>query len=384
MVYGEQKGLRCVYMRGGTSKGMFFRKEELPEDENLWPEIFLRVMGSPDPKQIDGMGGCVSSTSKAAVVCRSERTGFDVDYTFCQVGIDEAVTDMNVNCGNLSSAVGPFAIDEGIVKAVEPETVVRIYNTNTGKAIVERVIVKDGKACVKGDAVIAGVPGTGAEIDVSFESPGGSRTGMLFPTENRKEMLMIPELGAVTVTIIDCATPAVIISASDLGLEGIELTELSSRKDFMGHIERIRGEAARKMGFVESWDQAALLSAAAPDVILAAGPKSYSGIGGEKVSAADTDLCVRAVSMGAVHRAFPVTAAIAAAAAARMPGTILWDLAAGAKCSWTNRRGERGEIRLGHASGIMRVTIESSENDIVRAEIVRTARRIMDGTVYLV
>lgn len=197
----------CVYMRGGTSKAVFFHEKDLPEDKGLWDEIFLKVMGTPDVKQIDGMGGTVSSTSKIAIISPSERPDADVDYTFRQVDIVIPRVDGSANCGNISSAVGPFAIDEGLVEAVEPVTVVRVLNTNTNKIIEEHVRVKDGKAMVHGDESIKGVPGTGSRIDMYFENPAGSRTGKLFPTGNKRDVFDVPGYGEIEVTVLDCSNP---------------------------------------------------------------------------------------------------------------------------------------------------------------------------------
>ena len=234
----------CVYMRGGTSKAVFFHEKDLPEDKSKWDEIFMKVMGTPDVKQIDGMGGTVSSTSKIAVISPSDREDVDVNYTFRQVDIVIPRVDGSANCGNISSAVGPFAIDEGLVPAVEPITVVRILNTNTNKIIEEHVRVKDGKAMVHGDEVIKGVPGTGSRIDMYFEDPAGSKTGKLFPTGQKKEIFDVPGYGPAEVTVLDCSNPMVFIKASDLGIKGTELVELNQNKDVMEHIERFRGMAA--------------------------------------------------------------------------------------------------------------------------------------------
>ncbi|MEG1849497.1 MAG: PrpF domain-containing protein, partial [Oscillospiraceae bacterium] len=183
----------CVYMRGGTSKAVIFQQKDLPADQSLWDDLFLKVMGTPDTKQIDGMGGTVSSTSKVAVIAPSARPDADVDYSFRQVDILIPKVDHKANCGNISSAVGPFAIDEGLVPAIEPITVVRVFNTNTGKIIEEHVRVKDGRAMVHGDEVIRGVPGTGSRIDMFFEDPAGAGTGKLFPTGQRKEIFDLPD-----------------------------------------------------------------------------------------------------------------------------------------------------------------------------------------------
>lgn len=370
----KQVKIPCVYMRGGTSKGVLFHERDLPEDRSQWPEIFRKVMGSPDVKQIDGMGGTVSSTSKIAVIQKSRRPGVDVDYTFCQVDVSTPATDLTVNCGNLSSAVGPFAIDEGLVEPMEPITVVRVYNTNTRKRIEERVRVADGKACVYGSAEIAGVPGTGSPIDMFFEDPAGARTGKLFPTGKKREVLLIPGYGSVEITVIDCSHPVVFVCAEALGLRGSELIELNQNAPIMNLLEQIRGAAAEKLGFVSCGEDAKEQSPAAPDIVFVSQSQDYINLNGKSIHSEEMDLCVRAVCMGAVHKAFPVTDAIAAGTAARLEGTVVHDLA-------QNVQGNT--VRLGHTSGILEVSVELDGETVQRAGLVRTARRIMDGFVYI-
>lgn len=365
----------CVYMRGGTSKAVFFHEKDLPEDKSKWDEIFLKVMGSPDVKQIDGMGGTVSSTSKIAIISPSDREDVDVNYTFRQVDIVIPRVDGSANCGNISSAVGPFAIDEGLVPAVEPITVVRILNTNTNKIIEEHVRVKDGKAMVHGDEVIKGVPGTGSRIDMYFEDPAGSRTGKLFPTGQKKEIFDVPDYGPAEVTVLDCSNPMVFIKASDLGIKGTELVELNQNKDVMEHIERIRGMAAVKCGFVENWEDARTKSTSAPKVSIISAPQDYVDMDGNTVKAQDMDICVRAISVGSLHKAYPMTVAVGTGAAARIPGTIVYETAINDK--------NNDIIRLGHSSGITEVDIKMDGENVLKGGVTRTARRIMDGYVYI-
>ncbi len=365
----------CVYMRGGTSKAVFFHEKDLPEDKGRWEEIFLKVMGTPDVKQIDGMGGTVSSTSKIAVISPSDREDVDVNYTFRQVDIVIPRVDGSANCGNISSAVGPFAIDEGLVPAVEPITVVRILNTNTNKIIEEHVRVQDGHAMVHGDEVIKGVPGTGSRIDMYFEDPAGSRTGKLFPTGRKKEIFDVPGYGPAEVTVLDCSNPMVFIKASDLGIKGTELVELNQNKDVMEHIERIRGMAAVKCGFVENWEDARTKSTSAPKVSIISAPQDYVDMDGNQVKAEDMDICVRAVSVGALHKAYPMTVAVGTGAAARIAGTIVSETAVNDKSA--------DVVRLGHSSGITDVDIKMDGEQVLKGGVTRTARRIMDGYVYV-
>lgn len=365
----------CVYMRGGTSKAVFFHEKDLPEDKSLWDEIFLKVMGTPDVKQIDGMGGTVSSTSKIAIIAPSNKPGVDVEYTFRQVDIVIPRVDGSANCGNISSAVGPFAIDEGLVPAVEPITVVRVLNTNTNKIIEEHVRVEDGHAMVHGDEVIQGVPGTGSRIDMYFEDPAGSKTGKLFPTGQKKEVFDVPGYGPAEVTVLDCSNPMVFIKASALGIKGSELTELNQNKDVMEHIERIRGMAAVKCGFVENWEDARTKSTSAPKVSIVSAPQDYINMDGNEVKADTMDLCCRAISVGALHKAYPMTVAVGTGAAARIPGTIVNEIVKPAP--------DQDIIRLGHASGVTEVDVKMDGEKVIKGGVTRTARRIMDGWVYV-
>lgn len=365
----------CVYMRGGTSKAVFFHEKDLPEDKSLWDDIFLKVMGTPDVKQIDGMGGTVSSTSKIAIIAPSNKPGVDVEYTFRQVDIVIPRVDGSANCGNISSAVGPFAIDEGLVPAVEPITVVRVLNTNTNKIIEEHVRVEDGHAMVHGNEVIQGVPGTGSRIDMYFEDPAGSKTGKLFPTGQKKEVFDVPGYGPAEVTVLDCSNPMVFIKASDLGIKGSELTELNQNKDVMEHIERIRGIAAVKCGFVEKWEDARTKSTSAPKVSIVSAPKDYINMDGNEVKADTMDLCCRAISVGALHKAYPMTVAVGTGAAARIPGTIVNEIVKPAP--------DQDIIRLGHASGVTEVDVKMGGEKVIKGGVTRTARRIMDGWVYV-
>ena len=369
------KKIPCVYMRGGTSKAVIFHRKDLPEDRSAWREIFLKTMGTPDVKQIDGMGGTVSSTSKIAVISPSERPDADVDYYFVQVGVDRADVSDNLNCGNISSAVGPFAIDEGLVSAAEPITTVRVYNENTKKIIEELVRVENGRAAVYGDTSIDGVPGTGAEIDLFFREPGGAATGRVFPTGRRREFFDIPDFGRYEVTVIDVSNLAVFVRAGDLGLKGTELGELNANAEKMELLERIRCMAAQKAGLVERWEDAREAFAASPKIGILSRPQDYVSMDGRQVKAEETDLCCRMISLGVMHKAYPMTYAIATAAAACMEGTLAEELAAPLR--------KQGSVRLGHASGVTEVKMVMKDGNVEKAGIVRTARRIMDGNIYI-
>lgn len=372
-----QEKFRCVYMRGGTSKAVFFHKEDLPADEGKWDEIFLKVEGSPDVKQIDGMGGTVSSTSKIAVISKSQRPDADVDFTFLQVAVDEPTVIHNVGCGNIGSAVGSYSIDEGLVpaKGDNEVTKVRIYNTNTKKYLENWVRTKDGHARIYGDCTIQGVPGTGSRVDEFFLDPAGSVTGKLFPTGHGKDMITLEDGRKFPVTIIDSGNLVVILQAESLGLTGTEQQELNGNQKVMDVLEELRGRAAAQIGLVSDWREAKKVTPAAPDLAIVSHPKDYSILDGGKVKREDLDLCCRAVTMGKVHKAYPVTVGIATGSAAVLAGTVVNDI--------VGPQEKETVIRLGHASGIMEVTVIHDGKQIQKAGVVRTARRIMDGFVYI-
>ena len=365
----------CVYMRGGTSKAVIFHEKDLPEDQSKWDEIFLKVMGTPDVKQIDGMGGTVSSTSKVAIISKSDRPDVDVNYTFRQVDIKIPNVDKKANCGNISSAVGPFAIDEGLVEAVEPITVVRVLNTNTNKIIEEHVRVEDGHAMVHGDEAIKGVPGTGSRIDMYFVDPAGAGTGKLFPTGNRRDNFDVPGYGPIEVSVVDCSNTIVFIRAKDLGIKGTELVELNNNLDVMEHIERIRCMAAEKCGFVEHWEDAQTKSTSLPKVSIVSAPQDYIDMDGDNTPADTMDLCVRAISVGSLHKAYPITVTIGTGAAALLEGTIVNEIVKPVP--------GQSVVRLGHASGVTNVDVKIEGDKVIKGGVTRTARRIMDGFVYV-
>ena len=365
----------CVYMRGGTSKDVFFHEKDLPADRSQWKSLFLKVMGSPDKKQIDGMGGAHPTTSKIAVIAPSARDGIDVDYTFFQVAVEAAIVEDHANCGNISCGVGPFAVDEGLVEAREPVTIVRIYNTNTQKVIEEHVRVKNGRALTLGEEAITGVPGTGSRIDMYFERPGGATTGKLFPTGHKRDVLKPKGYPEVEVTMLDCSNPLVFIRAEDLGLKGAEIAEFQSDRALLAHIEAIRSQAAVAFGFVEDADRATSDSLSVPKVSVFSGPQSYVGSHGELVAAEEMDICSRIVSVGAFHKTHPVTAGIAIATAAAIDGTIVHDAA--------RKTDGRRAFRVGHPYGVLPIMLVMDNENVVKGGTTRTARRIMDGTIYI-
>ena len=317
----QQNKIPCTIIRGGTSKGVFFHEKDLPEDSSLRDEILLSAFGSPDPRQIDGLGGSYSVTSKAAIIGPGREPGIDVNYTFGQVSVTAPLVDYRGNCGNISSAVGPFAIDEGLVTAQEPVTTVRILNTNTGKIIEAEIPVVDGRAAIDGDCEIAGVPGTGARIRLGFVDPGGSVTGKLLPSGRTVDILNVPGLGEIQASLVDAGNPGVFVRAADVGLTATETAEeLDTIPGMLDKLERIRSAAAVVMGFVDDVERATELSPAIPKMAVVAPSATYQVANG-LIHADAIDIVARIMTMQRTHRAYALTGAIALAAAASLPGT---------------------------------------------------------------
>jgi 2-methylaconitate cis-trans-isomerase PrpF len=377
-----QKRIPCVLMRGGTSKGLFFHDNHLPADPEVRNRIILAAFGSPDAnrRQIDGVGGGVSTTSKVAIISPSPSPDYDVVYNFGQVSIDRPIVDFKGNCGNISSAVGPFAVDEGLVKAVEPVTRVRIHQLNTNKLITAEVPVKDGRFDEAGDYAIAGVPGTHSRISLRFADPGGSLTGRLFPTGHRQDNIAIPGHGNVAITIIDAANPVVLVRAEAIGLSGTEINEIDAGKDIQKTLETIRCKAAVMVGLAASEEDATQRGQAVPKIAFVADPRSYTDTGGKTVAAEDIDITARIMSMGTLHRSYAVSGGIATAGAATIPDTVAYDL--------LNAKARRKDLlRIGHPGGIIDVgaVIDTDGDHCVYREAVigRTARRLMEGYVLV-
>lgn len=367
-------------MRGGTSRALVFHRADLPEDRARWDALFLSALGSPDPhgRQLDGLGGGLSSLSKVAVVGPPGRPDADVDYTFGQVEVTRPLVDYRGNCGNISAAIGPFAIDEGLVPAREPETPVRIHNTNTGKLILARVPVEGGQAAVRGDFVLDGVPGTGARITLEFLDPGGAVTGRLLPTGMAREVLEVPGTGAVEVSLVDATNPVVFVRARDLGLTGTESPEaLDADRALAARVEAIRAAAAVRMGLAPDPEAASRTSPAVPKVTLVAPPAAYRTLAGTPVAPDRVDLMARLFSMGRAHRALALTGAMCLAVAARVPGSLPAEM--------LGDEAEDGDVRIGHPSGVLAVAARvevSGGRPVARSVTVyRTARRLMEGFV---
>lgn len=372
---------KTVFMRGGTSKGCMFLESDLPAREE-WDDIFVQVMGSPDPKQIDGMGGCVSSNNKIVVVRKSTLPGVDVEYLVGQSIVGKAQIDYKSNCGNMTAAAAPYAVEMGLVENLtEPVTTVHMFNLNTNKYIDVTVPVKNGQFDNEGDCAIAGVDGTAGELKVNFLDPAGAKTGKLFPTGKAKEMLTLPD-GEIEATILDVSNPIVLVRAEDLGLTGTELpAQVDAERAVSARLEAIRGAACVKMGFAGNLADATENSPAVPKVGFVSASQDYTDISGKQVSGENMDICARVISVFKCHKACPLTAASAISVAAAVPGTVVHELA---------RQTEPGRVRIGHPSGVMTMfpyldngAKPLDEIRVSGVAVQRTARRIMDGTVYI-
>lgn len=371
---------KTVFMRGGTSKGCMFLKEDLPENREEWDSIFLQAMGSPDPKQIDGLGGTVSSNNKIVIVWKSEEPGIDVEYLVGQVIVGKEQVDYKSNCGNMTAAVGPFAVEAGLVNVVEPITTVHLLNRNTDKYIDVTVPCENGTFAQDGDCHIAGVDGTAAELKVKFLNPSGAKTGKLLPTGNVMDVLDIPGLGKIEASILDVSNPMVLVRAEDVHALGTELPEeVNANTELMDVLEKIRGTAACMMGFAKDLKDATDNSPAVPKVGFVTTPKSYTEIGNTEVHAEDMDVCVRVISVFKCHKACPLTSASSIAVAAALKGSVVNKLVAEGT-SLEN-------VRIGHPSGIMtmcpEINLKETGAEVPAVAVQRTARRIMDGTVYI-
>jgi len=385
-----QLKIPATYIRGGTSKGVFFLLEDLPEAAQqpgqARDRLLLRVIGSPDPygKQIDGMGGATSSTSKTVILSRSTRPDHDVDYLFGQVSIDSAFVDWSGNCGNLSSAVGGFAISKGLVEASRiPEnghSKVRIWQANIGKTIIAHVPVRDGDVLETGDFELDGVTFPAAEVQLEFLDPAddGEEGGAMFPTGNLVDELVVPGVGTLRATLINAGIPTVFVEAEDIGYTGTELQgAINEDSKALAMFESIRACGAVKMGLIQDVGEAADRQHT-PKIAFVAPPQDYVSSSGKSIKATDIDLLVRALSMGKLHHAMMGTAAVAIGTAAAVPGTLV-NIAAGG--------GERTAVTFGHPSGTLRVGAEATQVNgkwIVRkAMMSRSARVLMEGWVRI-
>jgi len=366
--------------RGGTSKGLIFNAKDLPSSPDERDKTILAAYGSPDARQIDGMGGADSLTSKMGIIAKSERPDADIDYTFGQVSLYNAKVDYTGTCGNIASAVGPYAIDKGMIPAVEPVTNVRIYNTNTKKIIVAEIPVEDGYPKSDGTFSIDGVPGTGARITLNFLDSAGSVTGKLLPTGKVRETVDTP-FGSFEISFVDSANPVVFVKASELGLTGTELPDaLNANPTLLKTLEYIRGTYAVKIGLCDSPELASAKSPAVPKVCFVSPSQTYTDSTGRTVRQEDIDIVGRLMSMQKPHKAYAVSGAICTGTAAKIPGSIVWDML-------SEKAKEMSRVRIGHPGGILEVEvdIENTGDSIVlhKAALARTARKLMDGTVYV-
>lgn len=371
----------AVFMRGGTSKGLFFRAEDLPQDLAECDRFILGAIGSPDPngRQLDGMGGGISSLSKVMAVSRSERKGVDVDYDFGQVAIGEPQIDRRANCGNLSAAVGAFAIASGLVQPPDGRAVVRMFNINTRKRVDCILQVSDGRARVSGDCAIAGVSGTGSPIRLDFLEPGGAGTGKLLPTGAPVDMLTLPDGTSIAASIIDASNLCVFVRAADMGLTGTELpNDLRSKITTMSRLEAIRAEAAILAGVAVNAREATLASPTIPKIAMVTAATDAPTLSGEILKADDCDIQVRMLSMGVPHMAIPLTGAMCVGVAAQITGTLVQE------CARVNGAGDT--LRVGNGSGALPVSANVSRRDdgwfAERVSVYRTARVLMEGQVF--
>lgn len=387
MAHAPQIKIPATYMRGGTSKGVFFSLKDLPEVAQVPGEardkILLRVIGSPDPygKQTDGMGGATSSTSKTVILAKSEKADHDVDYLFGQVSIDKPFVDWSGNCGNLTAAVGSFAISNGLVAADRiPENgiaVVRIWQVNIEKTIVAHVPITNGEVQETGDFELDGVTFPAAEVQVDFMDPADGE-GAMFPTGNVVDELEVPGVGTFPATMINAGIPTVFVNAEDIGYTGTELQgDINENKDALAMFETIRAYGAKRMGLIENIEEAEARQHT-PKVAFVSKPKAYAASSGKHIGEGDIDLLVRALSMGKLHHAMMGTAAVAIASASAVPGTLV-NLAAGG--------GERDSVTFGHPSGTLRVGAGAKQEDgqwtATKASMSRSARVLMEGNVRI-
>ena len=305
------KKVQCTQFRGGTSKGLFFLKSDLPKNEDLWAEMLLSLMGSPDHLQVDGLGGAIATASKAAIISKSDNKDYDIDYLFAQVSVDKPIVSYKGNCGNMCSAVGPYAIELGLIKTTDPMTTVRIHNVNTDKIIYAYVPTKNNKVLYEGDFEIAGVPGTSACIKMAFKNPSGSVTGRLLPTGSAVDTIDIPDFGPIEASFVDSSNPLVFIRASDIGMKGTELpNEIDLNPELMELIEKIRGIAAVKLGFITDYKDSSVKSPAIPKLSIISAPQPYITSNGKKINPDNIDILCRMMSMQKTHKNYALTGAM--------------------------------------------------------------------------
>ncbi len=368
--------IRAAFYRGGTSKAVVFNGADLPADPAIRNRIFLHVMGSPDRygRQLDGMGGGLSSVSKVVIVEAPTHPDADVDYTFVQIAVNEALADYGSACGNMSSAVGPFAVEEGLVSATEGRTKLRIHNTNTGQIYVSDFAVQDGVPVEDGDFEIPGVTQTGAQVRLDFLDPGGAITGTLLPTGHARDTLHVPDVGTVEVSMIDAANPVAFVHAEAFGLTATENpATLDANTDLMAQLDKVRKHAAVAMGMAATPEQA---KASNPKIAIVGAPAPFTALDGRSYDTSSHDINIRMISMGNFHRAVTLTGAMCIAVGAKIPGSVVAQTAK-----------SQGSLRIGNPSGVLPVDANvSTKNGTYHARSAttfRTQRRLMEGNVLI-
>lgn len=371
----------AVFMRGGTSRGLFFHAHDLPADPAERERVILASYGSPDPnrRQVDGMGGATANTSKVAIIGRSDDPDIDVTYTFGQVAIDRPLIDWAGNCGNISSAVGPFAIDEGLVPATGERTTVRFLNTNTNKVIVAHVPTRDGKFDPHGDLVIPGIANAGSAIQLDYINPGGAVTGKVLPTGSPRDHIEV-DGQPIAVSIVDAANPLAFIRLADVGLTGRETADdIDGKPALLGRLEAIRAAAGKLAGIAGSAERISSDFPSVPKLTLVGPPVDYGLSDGRRAAASDMTLRLTMMSMGRMHPSIALTGSICAAVAVKIPGTLAHEAAAG----------QAGDAitRIGHPAGIVAVTAspvaEGGDWRVDSVGVLRTARRLFEGAVHI-
>lgn len=373
--------LNAVLMRGGTSKAVFFHERDLPADPVLRDAAILGVFGSPDPyrRQLDGIGGATSSTSKVAVIGPGQGPAIDVTYEFGQVSIDQPFISRQGSCGNISAAVGPFAVDEGLVPVVHPVTSVRFLNLNTQKVIVAHVPTRDGRFDPRGTFALPGLPTTGAPIQLDFLEPGGAVTGAVLPTGNVRDAIEVADVGPVDVSVVDAANPLVFVTFEQLGLTGLETpAELDAHPTALHRLSEVRTAASVLAGISPSVE-AARQTPSVPMIAVVGTPLDYPGSDGRTIERSAHALRAVMVSMGRTHGSYPLTGAICTAVAAAIPGTVVADV-------WADSSGDPTPCRIGHPAGVLAVQAEPELVDgswsVRQVSAIRTARRLFEGVAY--
>ena len=377
----EFRKIPVVIQRGGTSKGIYIHEKDLPKDQKLRDKVILAIFGSPDRRQIDGLGGADPLTSKVAILSASERKDADVNYTFGAVDINEPIVDYKANCGNISSGVGPFAIDEGLVKAKGPETVVRIYNTNTKKILKAYVSTYGGKTKYLGDYAIDGVPGTSAKILLDYSETAGAVTGKLLPTGHPTDSVSIPSIGTIEMSIVDAANPVCFIKPEVLNFSGIEGPLDQKVIDSLDKIELIRGTAAKMIGLADDPTQARIKTPAIPLLVFVSPVAPYTSFtDGHRIEAGEIDFVARLFYMQEMHKTYAGTGTVCTGAAAMIEGTLVNQVT-------SLKAKETGLVRIGHPGGVIPIEVEVEKRadgfHLKKAAFGRSSRRIMEGFVYV-